>query len=66
MVKALSNLAGRALARVLPQNEAAAACACPAGTSSWCSGGNLYTRTCCSWNCAVAPTCTTYVIIGAC
>ncbi|MFB7026184.1 MULTISPECIES: hypothetical protein [unclassified Streptomyces] len=66
MVKSLSALAGRALARVLPQETAAAACACPAGSSSWCSGENLYTRFCCSWNCAAKPTCTVTVVYGAC
>ncbi|MEU1421275.1 hypothetical protein [Kitasatospora sp. NPDC005751] len=66
MVQAILNLVDRTFSRGLKEEAADAYCACPAGTSSWCSGEVLYVRTCCSWNCAVAPSCETYGIIGGC
>ncbi|GHF91424.1 hypothetical protein ACVW0K_003937 [Streptomyces filamentosus] len=66
MVKAIVGMADRVLGRVLREESAEAYCACPAGGSSWCSGSTLYVRVCCSWNCAVAPSCVTKSYPGDC
>ncbi|MFI9327134.1 hypothetical protein ACIGZJ_06230 [Kitasatospora sp. NPDC052868] len=66
MVKAILNLVDATFSRGLKEEAADAQCACPAGTSSWCSGSTLFVRTCCSWNCAVAPSCDVYAITNAC
>ncbi|MGW2544163.1 hypothetical protein ACWC5I_25620 [Kitasatospora sp. NPDC001574] len=66
MVQAMLNLVDRAFSRGLRTETAEAACACPAGTFYTCVGETLYVKTCCSWNCASAPTCETYAIRGGC
>ncbi|MGW6918023.1 hypothetical protein ACWGB8_30050 [Kitasatospora sp. NPDC054939] len=66
MVNAILGLVDRAFSKGLRTETADAYCACPAGSSSWCVGDTLYTKFCCSWNCAVAPSCTITAVRGAC
>ncbi|MEU8702127.1 hypothetical protein AB0C61_31570 [Streptomyces sp. NPDC048680] len=66
MVQAILDLTDRALSRLLREETAEAYCACPAGSSVYCSGDTLVTKFCCSWNCAVAPSCTYTYVYGGC
>ncbi|GGV01444.1 MULTISPECIES: hypothetical protein [Kitasatospora] len=66
MVQAILEMTDRALSRVLRKETAEAYCACPAGSSTYCVGDTLVTKFCCSWNCAVAPSCTYTYVYGAC
>ncbi|GAB7188192.1 hypothetical protein ATKI12_8023 [Kitasatospora sp. Ki12] len=66
MVQAVLNLVDRVVSGGRKADVADAYCACPAGTTTHCSGENLYVTECCSWNCAVKPSCVTYVIVGGC
>jgi hypothetical protein len=62
MVRTLLNLADRVATRIAPEAEAEASCACPGENYYYCYQGGLYEYLCCSWNCAVAPSCDTYYV----
>ncbi|MFE4974156.1 hypothetical protein ACFRAR_18855 [Kitasatospora sp. NPDC056651] len=66
MVQAILDMVDRVVSGGRGTKVADATCACPAGSSTRCSGSTLYVTECCSWNCAVAPSCVTYAILGGC
>ncbi|MEV7602540.1 hypothetical protein AB0O91_34725 [Kitasatospora sp. NPDC089797] len=66
MVQAILNLVDRAVSGGRKAQAADAYCQCPAGTTTNCVNETLWVTECCSFNCAVAPSCTTYAIVGGC